>query len=110
MDNNLLDHGMLGEIIDELMSAKGPAPAQDVEELNALREKYINELDDKLATAVFGSLSAEQVQEIEKLLDQEDASDESFEKFFKDANIDVEKIISDTIKEYKEDFLGGENA
>ena len=110
MDNFLLDHDMLGKIVDELMSTKNPTPTETPEELNALREKHIKELDDKLAIAVFGSLSEEQAQEIEKLLDQEDAPEESFENFFKEANIDVEQIITDTIKKFKEDFLGGENA
>lgn len=110
MDNFLLDHDTLGGIIDEFMSAKNPTPTETPEELNALREKNIKELDDKLAIAVFGSLNDEQVQELEKLLDQEDAPEESFENFFKEANIDVEQIITDTIKKFKEDFLGGENA
>ena len=109
MDNYLLDYETLGKFVDELMKAK-PMPANNPEELNALREEYIKKLDDRIAVAVFGSLNEEQLKEISALFDQDDGSPDAYEKFFKDADIDIQQVITDTMEKFKNDFLGGENA
>ncbi|MDO4746977.1 MAG: hypothetical protein Q4A70_01360 [Candidatus Saccharibacteria bacterium] len=107
MDNYLLDYEMLGGFVDELMKAK-PMPAQSAEELNVLREQNIKKLDDKVTTAVFGSLSDEQLLQMNELLDRDDSTPVTFASFFANAGIDMENIIAKAIQEFKTEFLGGE--
>ena len=109
MDNYLFDYEALGKFVDELMKVK-PVPANSPEELNALREENIKKLDDRILDAIFGSLSDEQLQEINALLDQDDGTPDKYEAFFNDAGIDVEQIITKTLEEFKNEFLGGPNA
>ncbi|MBR2709001.1 hypothetical protein IKE98_01570 [Candidatus Saccharibacteria bacterium] len=111
MDNYLLDRETLEKIVDGIMSAKeAEAPSsQNAEEKSALREEYIKQLDDKIATAVFSSLNNQQLQEIKQLFNREDSSPESFEQFFKNAGINVEKIITDTAMDFKDEISGGIN-
>ena len=109
MENYLLDYETLGKFVDELMKAK-PMPANSPEELNTFREKNIKKLDDQIAVAVFGSLSEEQLQKINELFDRDDGSSDAYEKFFKDAGIDIQQAVTDAMEKFKDEFLGGENA
>lgn len=108
MDNYLLDRETLGKFVDDLMKRK-PMDVSSPEELDALRERSMQELDDKISVAVFGSLNDEQLAQINVLLDQDEQSPEVFQKFFEDNNVDVEKIMEETFLAYAKEFLGGEN-
>lgn len=107
MDNYLLDYETLGGFVDELMKAK-PMPAQNAEELNVLREQNIKKLDDKVTTAVFGSLNDEQLRQMNELLDRDDSTPDTYASFFTNAGIDMENIIVNAIQEFRTEFLGGE--
>lgn len=108
MDNYLMDRQTLGQFIDELIKKKA-LPVDDTAELEALREKEMKALDDKVIDAIFGRLSDEQDAELNQLLDKGEESPEAFEEFFQNAGIDVEEIISQTMQDFAADFLGGEN-
>ena len=109
MDNYLIDRETLGQFVDELMKQK-PLPANTAEELTALREQTIKSLDDEIGVAIFGSLSKPQLEEFNQILDREEESPEVFQDFFHNANIDLPKIIGDTMQAFSIKFLGGENA
>lgn len=109
MDNYLIDRETLGQFVDELMKQK-PLPANTAEELTALREQTIKSLDDEIGVAIFGSLSKPQLEEFNQILDREEESPEVFQDFFHNANIDLSKIIGDTMQAFSIKFLGGENA
>ena len=108
MDNYLLDRETLGKFVDELMKQK-TLDVNSPEELDALREKSMQELDDKVSAAVFGRLDSEQLKQINVLLDQEETSSEEFQKFFEDNNVDIEKIMEETFLAYAKEFLGGKD-
>jgi len=109
MDEYLIDREILEQFVDELMKQK-PLPANTAEELNALREKNIKALDDQIAKAVFGSLTAPQLEAINKILDSGEENPEVFQEFFQNAGVDLQKITSETMTKFSEQFLGGQNA
>ena len=108
MDNYLIDREALGQFIDGLMKQK-PLPVNTPEDLNTLRENAIKELDDRLGLAIFGSLSEEQLNQINQLLDDPAATPEAFQQFFTSAGLDLQKIISNTMTAFGKEFLGGQN-
>lgn len=108
MDNYLIDREALAQFVDGLMKQK-PLPANTPEELNNLRENAIKELDDRLGLAIFDSLSEEQLDQINQLLDDPTATPEAFQQFFTSAGLDLQKIISDAMTAFGKEFLGGQN-
>lgn len=108
MDDYLLDRETLSKFIDELIKKK-PLPVNSEEELNTLREESIKALDKKVGLAIFNSLSDEQLDEYNAMLDREEESAEVFDQFFDKAGLDLEKIISKAAEDYAKEFLGGQN-
>ncbi len=109
MDNYLLDYETLGGFVDEIMKAK-PMPAHTPEELNALREKNIKQLDDKICANLFGKLTVDQDAKLNQLFDSDESDPAVFENFFRENGIDLEKSIADSVKEFGAELLGGQNA
>lgn len=109
MDNYLIDRETLGQFVDELMKQK-PLPVNTPEELNSFREQNIKTLDDKIGLAIFGKLNKSQLEEFNQILDSGDESPEVFQNFFQSANINLEDTISDAMKNFSTEFLGGKNA
>lgn len=109
MDNYLLDYETLGKFVDEIMKTS-PMPVNDTEELKALREENIKKLDDKISTAIFGSLNDEQLDQINNILDNDDGSQEVYENFFKEAGIDVQQVITKAVQDFSAEITGGQNA
>ena len=108
MDNYLIDRETLGQFVDELMRRR-PLPANTPEELNSLREQNIKALDDEIAVAIFGSLNKAQLQEFNQILDRNEENPEVFQNFFQNAGMNLEEIITDTMKRFSMEFLGGSN-
>ena len=108
MDNYLIDRETLGQFVDELMRRR-PLPANTPEELNSLREQNIKALDDEIAMAIFGSLNKAQLQEFNQILDRNEENPEVFQNFFQNAGMNLEEIITDTMKRFGVEFLGGSN-
>ena len=108
MDNYLIDRETLEQFVDELMRQK-PLPANSAEELTSLREKTIKDLDDEVGTAIFDSLTTEQLESFNQLADSGEESPEVFRQFFRDAGLDLQKIIEEAITKFGEKFLGGQN-
>ena len=110
MDNYLIDRETLGKFVDELIKNKA-LPVATAEGLSNLREQAITDLDDKIADAVFGKFTKEQNEEFNRLLDNDATTEADYEKFFSSIGLDVDQIISDTMKQFATEFLeGGENA
>ena len=109
MDNLLIDRETLGRFVDELIKKK-PLAVNNPEELNSLREKSINELDDRIALAIFGNLNDQQNAELNQLLDRPDTSETEFQQFFEKNNLNVEEAVTNTVRMFGREFLGGENA
>ena len=108
MDNYFTDYETLGKVIDQLISQKFPGQPQ--EQLESLRENSIQELDDQIGTAVISSLSKDQLDEFNVLLDREEEDPAAFRDFFEKSSIDLDAIMTKTIKTFSEKYLGGENA
>ncbi|MDO4611947.1 MAG: hypothetical protein Q4B29_00575 [Candidatus Saccharibacteria bacterium] len=108
MNDYLVDRETLGQFVDALIAQK--YQNQPDANLETVREEAIQKLDDQISQAIFGSLSKEQLAEINKIFDQNEENPAVFQEFFQNANIDLQQIISRTVLAYKTDFLGGENA
>lgn len=109
MDDYLIDRETLGKFVDELIKKKALA-VNTTDELNELREKAIASLDDEITLAIFGQLDDERIAELSELLDDATKTEDDFNRFFENAGINVEKTIADAMKEFGEEFLGGEDA
>lgn len=108
MDNYLIDRQVLEQFVDGLMRKK-PLAANSPEEINALRERSVKSLDDKIGLAIFSKLDRNQLQEFNQILDRDDADSEVFQNFFQSRGINLEKAITETMKEFSIEFLGGQN-
>ena len=108
MDNLLIDRETLGRFVDELIKKK-PLAVNNPEELNNFREKSIKELDDRIALAIFGNLNDQQNAELNQLLDRPDTSETEFQQFFEKNNLNVEEAVTNTVRMFGREFLGGEN-
>ena len=109
MDNLLIDRETLGRFVDELIKKK-PLAVNNPEELNALREESIKNLDDRIALAIFGGLNEQQNAELNQLLDRPDTSETEFQQFFEKNGLNVEEAVTNTVRVFGREFLGGENA
>ena len=108
MNNYIIDRETLGQLVDDLMK-KGPLSASNAEELNTLREKTMEDLDNKINMAIFESLPTEKLLELEHLMDDINTPPEVFQKFFQESGINLQKIIKDTFDNFTKEFLGGQN-
>ena len=108
MEDYLVDREILGKFVDDLIKKK-PLPVNDAAELNQLREKSIKELDDEIGTAIFSSLSDEENEKLYQLLERDEATPETYDRFFKEAGINLEEIITKVMQDFGTKFLGGEN-
>ena len=109
MDNSLIDRETLGQFVDELIKKK-PLPVNTAEEIAGYREQQIKALDDRIAKAFLSGLTDEQYTELDKLLDDPATEPQAFEDFYKRAGIDVQAKVTDTLKSFADEYLGGQNA
>ena len=108
MENYFTDYETLGKVADQLIAKK--FPHQPPEDLASLREKTIEELDDQIGTAIVGSLSREQFDKFNALLDQTDTDPQAFQDFFSKSGVDPATIMTQTIQTFSKNFLGGDHA
>lgn len=113
MDNYLVDRQVLGKFIDRLLSEKFSGRSEA--ELEGLREQKIKELDDRISLDITSSLSDDQLDALEMLLDAEEQSADVFEDFFKRAGINLEEKMQESMNGFARDFMdsdmigGGKN-
>lgn len=105
----LVDEAILGQFIDELIKRK-PLAVSSAEELAEFRTKSMHELDDRILQAVLSSLTEEQGRELDQILDSDTGAPEPYQEFFAKNGIDVEKLSTDVITQYAQEFLGGQHA
>lgn len=112
MNDYLIDRETLGQFVDALISQKSqiqPAANSETRETKT-REDLMAEVDDLILDTVIRSLNRSQFDEFNALLDRGETDATVFENFFKNANLDLTKIVTETLKTYQTEFLGGENA
>lgn len=108
MESYLIDPAVLEQIVDGIISEKYPNGANLPADF---KKKAMLALDNRILKDIIGSLTKEQGGELNALLEKNDSNPEVFEKFFKDKNLDLEKIMQNTMVQFKKDLLeGGKNA
>ena len=106
MEDYLFDRETLGQFIDELIK-KRPIPVEKAEELNGYREEQMRALDDYMSQALMSSLTRDQANELDNLLNQEKENPDVFRDFFKNQGIDVERVLSNAAESFSKQYLGG---
>lgn len=109
MESHLVDPAVLGEFVDALISAK--YPDQPAAELSSIKRDTVRVLDHQILKDILGHLTGEQGTELNQLLSDENTDESTFKAFFDKNQINIEKIIEDTMVSFKDEFMkGGENA
>lgn len=103
MESYLVDEAVLGEIVDALLKEK--YPNQPTESHADIKKSLVKKLDQQILKAVVGSLTPEQGSELNAILEKDSQDPVAFENFFKDHDIDLEKIVTDAMAAFKEDFM-----
>ncbi len=106
MENYLVERETLGKFVDNLIAKKH----QPIGDLDSLRRQSIKQLDDQIGKAVFGSLTKNQLDELNIMLDQGETDARAFQDFFKNAGVNLEQVITTVMQRFSQNFLGGENA
>jgi len=107
MENNYIEHEVLGNFVDKLLAQK--YPGQPLENFKDFREKSIESISNAIDRAVYGSLNREQFTEINELLNRGEENPEVFSNFFKKCGIDPEQKTTEVLNSFKTQFLGGSN-
>ena len=107
MENNFIQHEILGQFVDGLIAQK--YPGQPAENFKEIREKSIDEVNKKIDMAIYSSLSIEQLEEINALFDRNEENPDVFTEFFKNAGVDAEQKTKEAMESYAISFLGGNN-
>lgn len=108
MATYLVDPAVLGQIVDGIISEVYPNNSNITADF---KEKAMLALDNQILRDILSSLTKEQGQELNSLLDKDDSDSEALEKFFEKHRIDLEKIIKGSMEEFKNRLReGGKNA
>lgn len=107
MGNLFTDYEVLSGYVDKLIAAK--YPDRDKSTLQDLKNKTIIELDHQIVHDVFAKLPLSQVEDIKARMGRGEEIDFTAE-FSKAENLKLEDTMTETIKKYTEEFLGGQNA
>ena len=103
MELYLVDEAVLIEFVDALLREKySDSP---IDNYDSVERKAVRTLDQQISEAILGSLNAEQVVELERLLDDSSAKPSMFQDFFNNNGIDLQKIIEDTMANFRSEFL-----
>ena len=102
----LVDYEELAKFVDSLIAEKYPGHPAEV--YSNLRENMIEEVDDYVATELFGNLTDAELVELNQVLDT--AEEPSvFQSFFDKQGIDFRQKVADAMAVYGRKFLGGQN-
>ena len=107
MENYLVDYEVLESFVDELIEKK--FPEESPENHQDLRTESIDKLGAAVNTAVFDHLSDEQIDELDTLLEKEDATEDTFTEYLASNGIDLKETLEQVFREFQDEFLGGEN-
>ena len=107
MENYLVDNETLTNFVDELIAKK--FPDESPENHQTLRAESIDKLGNAINDAVFSNLDEEKIDELDALLDQEDATENTFTEYLASNGIDLEKTLMQVFEDFRDAFLGGDN-
>ena len=104
VENTLVNRQDLAHFVDELIKKKS-LPAMPAEELNDLRARTIDTLDDHIGLAIFGQLDDAEDAELNRMLDDDSATERDYDDFFTSAGINISQTVQDTMTAFATAFL-----
>lgn len=107
MENYLVDYEVLESFVDELIAKK--FPEESPESHQDLRTDSIDKLGAAINNAVFDRLSDEQIDELDALLEKEEATEDTFTEYLASNGIDLKETLEQVFNGFQDEFLGGEN-
>lgn len=97
---------VLASLVDSLIATKYKVlPPFSTGELSEMREKAIQELDERIGIAVFGKLTPAQNKEFDALLDQDESTEQDYEDFFDRVGLDTTHIVREAIEDFVNEFF-----
>ena len=105
MDSYIIDEQVLGDFVDALLKEK--YPGEPVEAHAEIKEQAKKDLDHQVLKAILGGLTQEQGTELNRILKENSSDEEAFASFFEEQGINLEKVITDAMASFKEDFMKG---
>ena len=106
MESYLVDKEILEQFADHLISEK--YPDQSASSHANTKEEIMKSLDHQILKNIIGSLTREQGAKLNVLLEKSE-SPAVFKTFFDKNNIDLEKNIENTMVEFRNNFLKGDD-
>lgn len=97
MNTYLVDEAVLSDFVESL-SPGLPADA---------KKAMMDKLDHQILKSILGALTPEQGGELDKLLKENPDDPDAFEGFFTERNLSLEKIVTNAMVEFKNDFEKG---
>ena len=108
MQQYFIERDTLEKFVNPMIAEKYPDGTP--ENIDTIRDTAVEQLDDKILEALFGKLTKSQVAEVNIMFDQEEDNPDAFRDFFKKVGIDVEAEITEAVKQFGLEFIGGQNA
>lgn len=100
---NLTKNQIATVFVDKILAEKGLTDLSPEQQVR-LREQLKAKLDEQVDQAMLRALSDEQLDELEKLID-DGASDEQIDDFFNRTNVDFTAAVQETMVEFRKAFL-----
>ncbi len=107
MQQYFIERDTLEKFVNPMIAEKYPDGTP--ENIDTIRDTAVEQLDDKILEALFGKLTKSQVAEVNIMFDQEEDNPDVFRDFFKKVGIDVEAEITEVVKQFGQEFVGGQN-
>lgn len=95
--------------INDIIDAK-KLNGVDEEVRNQLIEDVRERLLDQINRALIDAMPDERIDQFNKLLDKEEASDEELQQFITDSGVDVPSVTAATMLRFSELYLGADNS
>lgn len=109
MEDYFIDRTELAQFVDQLI-AKKPLSAASEQEVAAKREALMSGLDRSIRSSIIDQLTDDQLDDFNVLLDHDDeVAEDGYERFFRQAGVDLPQTITNAMVGFARSYLGGAN-
>lgn len=103
------DQELLDAFVEDMMTERGLKQLEETA-FAALKEDLKQRLNFQINRAILVQLPDEKLDEIAKVIDSEEPKAEEIDRILNEANVDVAETTRETMKIFREAYLGAEKA
>ena len=103
------DQELLDAFVEDMMTERGLKQLEETA-FTALKEDLKQRLNFQINRAILVQLPDEKLDEIAKVIDSEEPKAEEIDRILNEANVDVAETTRETMKIFREAYLGAEKA